>query len=126
MKNCNPAERPVSEDEDLEVVKRVVAGDTAAYGLLVEKYSSRVARYLWNNFGCHDDVEDALQEVFVTVLESLHTFRGEAKFSTWLYSVTANYCRNRRKKEKRIRNALCTLRERMASLRFSWPTKGLI
>ena len=52
--------------------------------------------------GSYEESLDVTQEVFVQVLESLSTFRGESKFSTWLYSVTANYCRNYRRKMRRV------------------------
>ena len=47
--------------------------------------------------GNHAEAEDACQEVFILVWKSIDSFRGDAKFSTWLYRIAANHCKNRLK-----------------------------
>ena len=91
----------MSDLTDMEILERVKNGDPEAFAEIVARYQDRVFRYLYARLGNYDEALDATQDVFIQVMESLGSFRGEAKFSTWLYSVTANYCRNHRRKHGR-------------------------
>ena len=74
-----------TSDED--VVKRVLAGETALYEILMRRYNQRlyrVARSILRNDG---DAEDVMQEAYVRAYEHLNQFAGEAKFSTWLTKI---------------------------------------
>lgn len=90
-----------SRTEDLEVIRRVRDGDRNAYALLVNKYETRVrgcCRSLLRNAA---DAEDAAQEVFIRAYEGLTRFRGDAAFSTWLYRIAVNRCRDLLRKSSR-------------------------
>src|SRR5262249_21866153 len=50
---------------------------------------------VYRMLGSAEEAEDVSQEVFVTVFKSIDTFRGDCKFSTWLYRIAANHCKNR-------------------------------
>jgi RNA polymerase sigma-70 factor (ECF subfamily) len=63
-------------------------------------HAARVARWAARLGGPIVDVEDAVQEVFLTVHRLLPGFRGEAQVTTWLYRITANVVRHRRRKER--------------------------
>jgi RNA polymerase sigma-70 factor (ECF subfamily) len=63
-------------------------------------HAARVARWAGRLGGPLIDVEDAVQEVFLTVHRLLPGFRGEAQVTTWLYRITANVVRHRRRKER--------------------------
>ncbi|MGL4369018.1 MAG: RNA polymerase sigma factor [Spirochaetota bacterium] len=91
----------MSELTDIEIIEKIRSGDLDAFEEIVKRYQDRVFRYLYSRLGNYDEALDASQDVFVQVMESIHSFRGESKFSTWLYSVTANYCRNHRRKQSR-------------------------
>jgi RNA polymerase sigma-70 factor (ECF subfamily) len=72
---------------DEDVVKRVLAGETALYEILMRRYNQRlyrVARSILRNDG---DAEDVMQEAYVRAYEHLNQFAGEAKFSTWLTKI---------------------------------------
>ena len=56
--------------------------------------------YCWRN---EDDALEIAQEVLIAAFESLKNFRGESQFSTWLYSITTNQCRNHARRRGRIR-----------------------
>ncbi len=92
----------MSDTYDLQVLDRVLAGDTEAFAGIVEKYQSMVYRYAYSRVHNYDEACDISQEIFVMIMESLAGFRRESKFSTWLYSIMVNYLRNYRKKAARF------------------------
>ncbi len=92
----------MSDSEDLAVLERVLAGDTEAYASIVKKYQDRTFRYVYSQFNNYDEALDITQEIFIMALEALASFRREAKFSTWLFSIMVNYCKNYRKKSGRL------------------------
>jgi len=79
---------------DLAIVKRVQAGDDAAFNLLVRKYQHKVAnlvaRYVYDS----GDIEDVAQEVFVKAYRAIGGFRGDSAFYTWLYRIAINTAKN--------------------------------
>jgi RNA polymerase sigma-70 factor (ECF subfamily) len=79
-----------TQDTDLELVQRTVAGDQRAYGLLVLKYQRRIQRLIGRMVRDVDLVEDIAQETFIRAYRALHQFRGEAQFYTWLYRIAVN------------------------------------
>lgn len=93
----------MTHDIDIEVIDRILAGDTGSYGILVEKYTNMIFKYVYSRFNNWDEAEDITQEIFVVVFEALPSFRRESKFSTWMYSVMVNFCRNYAKKSRRLK-----------------------
>ncbi len=91
----------MSNSEDLKVIDSVLKGDVDAYAYLIEKYQNMVFRYVNTQFNNEDDSMDITQDIFIMALEALKSFRQESKFSTWLYSIMVNYCKNYRKKSRR-------------------------
>ena len=79
-----------SNDADLLLVERTLAGDQRAYGLLVLKYQRRIQRLVGRMVRDTDLVEDIAQETFIRAYRALHQFRGEAQFYTWLYRIAVN------------------------------------
>jgi RNA polymerase sigma-70 factor, ECF subfamily len=91
---------------DSELIKRALEHDDEAFRMLYERYKGKVYG-LCLRFVDVPTAEDLTQEVFLVVFRKLHTFRGEARFSTWLYRVTANLVFMRRRKDAhQIREAL--------------------
>jgi len=64
-------------------------------------YQDKVYNLVYRMLGNQAEAEDVAQEVFVTLFKCIDTFRGDSKFSTWLYRVAANHCKNRIKYLKR-------------------------
>ena len=87
--------------DDIEIINRVLEGDTNAFSEIISKYQDMVFRYVYYQFNNYDEALDITQDIFITVLEALGTFRQESKFSTWLYSIMVNHCKNYRKKKNR-------------------------
>src|SRR5574344_2214612 len=79
-----------SNDSDLQLVQRTVAGDQRAYELLVIKYQRRIERLIARMVRDPDLVQDIAQETFLRAYRALHQFRGEAQFYTWLYRIAVN------------------------------------
>lgn len=79
---------------DKELVRRFVDGDRQAFEELVVRHQNRVYGFCLRLLGSPSLAEEAAQEVLVKVFKYLPRFRGESKFTTWLYRVTLNHCRN--------------------------------
>lgn len=88
-------------EEDLLLIERVKRGDHQAFDVLFERYFSSVSRQALRLTGNHEEAEEVVQEVFLTVYEKARTFRGTAAFSTWLYRVTANAALGKLRRRKK-------------------------
>jgi RNA polymerase sigma-70 factor (ECF subfamily) len=80
-------------DTDGGLVRRVLAGDTAAYGALVARYRDRLARYATRVLGNQADAEEALQDAFVRGYRSLRRCEDPERFGAWLFRILVNRCR---------------------------------
>ena len=85
-----PTPPPTVDNSDALLVARTVAGDQAAFELLVIKYQRRIERLIGRMVRDVDLVEDIAQETFVRAYRALHQFRGDAQFYTWLYRIAVN------------------------------------
>lgn len=81
---------PLKADKDLPLVEKVKAGDHAAFTELVRRYEGKVYQLALRLTGNEMDAMDVIQDVFLSVYQKIHTFRGHAAFSSWLYRITAN------------------------------------
>jgi RNA polymerase sigma-70 factor (ECF subfamily) len=77
------------------LLRRLRERDERAFKEMVEQYQNQIFNLLYRMVGSKEEAEDLAQEVFVTVFKSIDQFRGESKFSTWLYRIAANHCKNR-------------------------------
>ena len=84
-------------DADLNLVRRAQAGDTDAFGELVERNRKAVFRAAVAALGSTTDADDVAQETFVMAYRKLASFRGEAAFRTWLLAITWRKALDRRK-----------------------------
>lgn len=85
-------------DEDLVVV--AVAGDRAAFEALLRRHYDRIHGLAWQLTGTRADADDVAQDVCCILAEKLGSFRGEAKFSTWLCGIVFNACRDLRRRRR--------------------------
>lgn len=96
------------------LVERARNGDQAAFQELFHTYKDTVARVVFRIMGPSSEIEDVVQDVFVHVFRSLHSFRGDAKFSTWLYRLASNVTKmHLRRKKSRPRFADVPIPERL-------------
>ena len=76
-----------SELTDTEIIKRILQGEQALFAQLVQRYQQYVFTLVLRFTDSREDAEEISQDVFVKAYRSLADFRGESKFSTWLYTV---------------------------------------
>lgn len=81
-------------DTDTELVKRVQAGNKAAFDVLVLKYQSRVLSLIGRFIKDPMEAEDVAQDAFIKAYKGLASFRGESAFYTWLYRIAVNTAKN--------------------------------
>ncbi len=80
------------KNEDVAIIRRVLAGDEAAFAELVNKYQKPVHTLAWRKVGDFHIAEDITQDTFLKVYQRLHTLKDPNQFSGWLYVITANLC----------------------------------
>jgi len=84
-----------ASETDEELMERFQAGDTAAMEVLFGRFQKPLFNFFFRMVVRRETAEDLVQETFIKVCRFGHTFRGsEAKFTTWLYSVAGNQCRD--------------------------------
>jgi RNA polymerase sigma-70 factor (ECF subfamily) len=80
-------------DPSRALIERALAGDAGAFREIFRNHRQDVARVVYRMLGPSADAEDVVQEVFLHVYRSLPTFRGDSRFSTWLYRLAVNVTR---------------------------------
>ncbi len=84
-----------------ELIVLLQQGDESAFKKLVDEYESMVYNTALGIVQNTDDADDLTQEVFIQVYKSISSFKGESKFSTWLYRITLGKALDHEKKKKR-------------------------
>ena len=86
---------------DEELVARANAGDTESFNQLVTRWERPIYALAYRTLGREEDARDVVQEAFLRAYRGLRGFKGEAKFSSWLYRITLNLCRDWIRRERR-------------------------
>lgn len=94
MWNKTGSDDPSNDLEDRELLSAFMGGDQSGFNRLVRKYQDMIVSTCVRMAGNYQDGEDAAQEVFVQVYKHANKFRGDSEFTTWLYRITMNICRN--------------------------------
>ena len=97
---------PDATPTDEELIGRVLAGDQSAYTVLVERHSDLVYAIVSRIVLNEADADDVAQEAFVRAYHALPRFRGDSKFSSWLYRIAVNRSLTHLKRKKRRSAAL--------------------
>ncbi len=80
--------------DEAKLVARCLNQDENAFGQLVERYAVVIVNVAYRMVGDRNEAEDLAQETFIAAFKALPTFRGESRFSTWLYRIAVNKCRD--------------------------------
>jgi len=87
--------------EDQELIRRLKEGDPKAIDDIVETYKGPLFAFLLRMTGNITTTEDLFQETWLRVMRYIHNFRGDSKFTTWLFQIALNLCRDAERKKKR-------------------------
>ncbi len=80
--------------DDAQLVARSLKQDQEAFGQLIDRHASSIVNLAYRMVGNRAEAEDLAQETFLSAFKSLATFRADAKFSTWLYRIATNKCKD--------------------------------
>ena len=83
-------ERQQEANADIDVVRRVQAGEVAAFDRLILKYRERVYGIVYNLTSNREDAADLTQDAFIKAFQSIHRFSAQSSFFTWLYRIAVN------------------------------------
>lgn len=97
-------------DDDFSLIKNFIDGDESAFNELLKRHKEKVRNIIYVTLSNTDAIDDIAQEVFITVYKHLKTFRFESQFTTWLYRITINKCKDHLRK-KSIRKIFLPLKD---------------
>ena len=90
-------------DSDKDLLERVKANDTGAFSILVDRYKVKLFNLIYRMLQNREETEDILQETFLRVFKEKERFNPTYSFSTWIYTIALNLCRNELKRKKKFR-----------------------
>jgi len=102
----------IGSEPDSSLIAAATAGDREAFAALLDRHYDRIHGLAWQLTGSRADADDIAQDVCCTLVEKIGSYLGEAKFTTWLYGITFNACRDLRRR----RRSLWAFSERLAVL----------
>lgn len=85
----------VKHKEEQLLVDRCQQGDKDSFAQLMRLHEKQIYNFTYRMLGSAEEAEDLTQDIFIAVFRGIKSFRGEAKFSTWLYRIALNQTRNR-------------------------------
>ena len=90
---------------DEELVARSIRGDAESFNQLILRWERPIYALAYRTIGREEDARDVCQETFLRAFRALPGFRGQAKFSSWLYRIALNLCRDWMRRERRAPTA---------------------
>ncbi len=104
-------------DDDFSLIKRFIDGEESVFGELLKRHKDKVRNIIYITLTNSDLVDDIAQEVFITVYRNLKSFRFESQFTTWIYRITINKCKDHLRK-KNIRRIFLPLNDEIEEPAF--------
>src|SRR5215510_306708 len=91
------------EPSDTQIIERTLGGEPDAFNLLVRRWERQIYGLTLRMLGRDEEAKDATQETFLSAYRNLSKFRGQAKFSSWIYRIALNTCNTKlRSRSKNI------------------------
>ena len=87
---------------DLDLVRLARDGDRAAFRLLLERHYGLLYRVAYRFLGSRPEAEDAAQEMAMSLAQKIGSFAGRSRFSTWIYQIALNHCRDQARRQKSL------------------------
>jgi len=84
----------VSVEDDYSIIRQFIDGDKSAFQVLVKRHKEKVRNIIYLTLNNNSFVDDIAQDVFITIYKNLKHFRFESQFTTWLYRITVNKCKD--------------------------------
>ena len=108
---------------DEELVEACLAGEDSAFDVLLGRWEKRIRGAIYRLVGSDEEARDLCQEAFLKAYKSLRSFKQEARFSSWLYQIALNLCRDRiRRRRGKTMVSLDELEEGGAAMPVAGPT----
>lgn len=89
-------------NEEALLIEKARGGSVSAFEELISLYEKKIYNYCYRMTNSREDAEDLAQEVFIKVYRNLKSFKGNSKFSTWIYRIAYNTCVDKYRKNKRV------------------------
>ena len=99
-------QNPEVEVSDNSLIDRTLSGETEAFSVLVKRWERPIYSLAFRMLGRDEDARDACQEAFLAAYRNLSKFRGDAKFSSWMYRIALNACHSRRRQSSIVSYSL--------------------
>ena len=99
------------ELSDTQIIERTLGGEPEAFNFLVRRWERQIYGLTLRMLGRDEDAKDATQETFLSAYRNLPKFRGEAKFSSWIYRIALNICNTRLRSRSKVTFSLEEQRE---------------
>jgi RNA polymerase sigma-70 factor (ECF subfamily) len=97
-------------DDDFSLIQRFIEGDESTFRTLVQRHKDKIRNIIYLTLNSSEAVDDIAQDVLITIYKNLKSFRFQSQFSTWLYRITVNKCRDHLRKV-RIRSIFASIKE---------------
>jgi RNA polymerase sigma-70 factor (ECF subfamily) len=91
---------------DQHYINQIIQGDTNVFSVLVDRYKEKIFTLALKMIKNREEAEEVSQYTFIKIYNSLNKFKGDSKFSTWIYKIAYNTCLDRLKKNKKEENTI--------------------
>ena len=99
----------MEKEDDVQLIRKVLSGDDAAFGILVERYQKSIHTLVWRKIGDYHYAEEIMQDAFLQAYKKLSTLKNPNQFAGWLHVMANRLCIDWMRKQKRIRKQQPTM-----------------